>query len=132
MAPPQSPTRAEAGPPPAPIFRISLGNATLLSVLYLVVAIGSDIARRVFTWRWTELVSEHLEEFPARTLRWVGLFGPLRSAYLEGLVGPLMVRVVLGLTMVALIYLLAMAVGTLMWVARWAWEKTQARPGPEA
>jgi hypothetical protein len=121
-------TGPESAPPPAPIFRISLGNATLLSVLYLVAATLSDVARRVFTWRWTEVVSEHLEEFPARTLRWFGLFGPLRSAYLEGLLGPLAVRLVLGLTMVALIYALAMTVGAMMWVARWAYEKTQERP----
>ena len=86
--------------------------------------VAVDVARRVFNWRWAELASEHLEEFPARTLRWAGLFAPLRSAYLEGLIGPMMVRVALGLTMVVLIYALAMFVGALMWGGRWAYEKT--------
>jgi predicted lipid-binding transport protein (Tim44 family) len=111
--------------PPAPIFKISLANATLLSAVYLAVAALTDVLRRVFNWRWAELASEHLEEFPARTLRWAGLFGSLRGAYLEGLIGPLMVRVALGLTMVVLIYALAMFVGVMMWVGRWAYEKTQ-------
>ncbi len=117
-------------PPPAPLFRISLGNATLLSVVYLAAATLNDVLRRVFNWRLAEVVSEHLEEFPARTLRWAGLFGPLRSAYLEGLIGPLLVRVALGLTMVALIYALALFVGGMMWVARWVWEKAKARTKP--
>lgn len=111
----------------APIFRISLGNATLLSVLYLLFATLNDLARRLFTWRWSELLAEHLEEFPARTLRWAGLFSALRQAYLEGLIGTLGVRLLLGLTMVVLIYALAMAVGVMMWVGRWAYEKVQPK-----
>lgn len=109
----------------APIFRISLGNATLLSVLYLLVATLNDLARRQFTWRWSERLAEHLEEFPARTLRWVGLFDELRRAYLEGLIGTLGVRMLLGLTMVVVIYALAMWVGAVMWAGRWAYEKLQ-------
>jgi hypothetical protein len=114
-------------PPPAPIFRISLGNATLLSVLYLVVATVNDLARRLFNWRFTEVLSDHLEEFPARTLRWFGLFGPLREAYVAELVGPLGVRLALGLTMVLLIYALALWVGAMMWTARFVYTKVQAR-----
>lgn len=110
--------------PRAPLFRISLGNATLLSVLYLATAAVTDVLRRWFTWRWAEFLSEALEEFPARALRWVGLFGPLRRAYLEGEVSALSVRLLLGLTMVVVIFSLAMLVGSLMWVGREVYERT--------
>jgi hypothetical protein len=123
LAPPSQP---EAPPQPAPIFRISLGNATLLSVLYLVLATLNDVARRLFTWRWTEVLSDHLEEFPARTLRWFGLFKPLKEAYLTELIGPLAVRISLGLTMVVLIYALALGVGVMMWVVRFVYLKVNA------
>jgi hypothetical protein len=121
----------ETAAPPAPIFKISLGNATLLSVSYLVIATLNDIARRVFNWRFTEVVSDHLEEFPARTLRWAHLWRPLKDAYVQELIGPLGVRLSLGLTMVVLIYALAMFVGALMWLVRFVYLKVQAHgPGP--
>ncbi|GMU60688.1 MAG: hypothetical protein IT380_03395 [Myxococcales bacterium] len=104
-----------------PVFRISLTNATLLSGVYLVGGAAVELARRLWNPRWAERLSLSLEAFPARVLEFLGLFEPLRRAWLEGHLSELQVRLVYGLTTVALIYSLGVAVGGLMWgVARLA------------
>lgn len=97
-----------------PFVRLSLTNATVLSVLYLVVAVAVEVVRRVWNPRWAEQVSLVLESFPARTLELVGAFEPLRNAWLEHRVSDLTVRAVYGATAVALIFALGLLVGALL------------------
>lgn len=100
--------------PGVPFFRISLSNATLLSVLYLGAAVALELIRRAFDFAWCERALRALEAFPARILEWVGLLEPLRRAFLDDKIGQLHVRLIYGLTTVAIIFVLAVGVGGLM------------------
>lgn len=107
-----------------PVFKISLTNASILSGLYLLVAVVVELVRRAWNPRWIERVSLSLEAFPARTLELLGLFEPLRRAWVEERISPLGVRFVYGLTTVAVIFALGLAVGAVMWLIA----KLAARP----
>lgn len=99
-----------------PVFRISLNNATLLSGAYLVFAAATELVRRQWNPRWIERVSLSLEAFPARTLDLLGLFEPLRRAYMNGQLSVTQVRLVYAGTTVSIIFVLGFAVGTAMWL----------------
>lgn len=99
-----------------PVFKISLTNASILSGLYLLIAVVVELVRRVWNPRWVERVSLSLEAFPARTLELFGLFEPLRRAWVEEQISPLTVRFIYGLTTVTVIFALGLAVGAVMWV----------------
>ncbi len=99
-----------------PVFKISLNNATLLSGVYLLVASATELVRRQWNPRWLERVSLSLEAFPARTLELLGLFGPIRSAWVEGRLSQLEVRFIYAGTTVAVIFSLGFAVGGVMWL----------------
>jgi len=99
-----------------PVFKISLTNATILSGVYLVIAVVVELVRRAWNPRWIERVSLSLEAFPARTLELFGLFEPLRRAWVEERLSPLEVRFIYGFTTVAVIFTLGLAVGALMWL----------------
>lgn len=101
---------------PTPIFRISLTNAAILSTLYLVVAVLVELARRYSSARWAERISLAFEVFPARTLDLLGLFEPLRGAWLAGHLSDGGVRVLYGATTVGVIFSLGMVVGVVMWL----------------
>lgn len=99
-----------------PVMRISLTNATIVSVMYLVVATGVELVRRAWNPRWAENLSNAMESFPSRTLELVGALEPLRRAWVEQRISNLGVRLVYGATTVALIFALGFAVGGAMWV----------------
>jgi hypothetical protein len=114
---------------PVPVFRISLANASLLSGLYLVVAVLVELVRRVWNPRWIDRVSLSMEAFPARTLELFGLFDPLRRAWVEGRLSQLEVRLIYGLTTVAVIFTLGTLVGVLMWlIAKLASRSEASKP----
>lgn len=98
-----------------PVFRISLANATLLSVVYLLVAVVVEVLRRALNPRWAERLSLSLEAFPARTLELLGLFEPLRRAWVEGHLSDLHVRLIYGAITVGVIFSLGLTVGAVMW-----------------
>ena len=99
-----------------PIFRISVYNATLLSGTYLLIATVLEVIRRLFSVRWAERACLEMEKFPARALEILGILDPLKHAYAWGGITDWEVRIVFGLTTVTLIFLLAMIVGTGMWL----------------
>jgi len=99
-----------------PVLKISVTNASILSGLYLLIAVVVELVRRAWNPRWLERISLSLEAFPARTLELFGLFEPLRRAWVEGRISPLGVRFVYGLTTVAVIFTLGMLVGGAMWI----------------
>ena len=98
-----------------PVVRISLSNATVLSVFYLGIAIALEGVRRLFGFRWAERACLAMEAFPVRALELLGLMEPLKRAYAWDQLSPVQVRLLLGLTTVLLIFVLAMAVGGGMW-----------------
>ena len=99
-----------------PVFKISVTNASILSGLYLFIAVVVELVRRAWNPRWLERVSLSLEAFPARTLELFGLFEPMRRAWQEDRLSPLSVRFIYGFTTVAVIFTLGMLVGAAMWL----------------
>ncbi|MDP2272721.1 MAG: hypothetical protein Q8N23_09040 [Archangium sp.] len=111
-----------------PVFKISVTNASILSGLYLLIAVLVELVRRAWNPRWIERVSLSLEAFPARTLELFGLFEPLRRAWVEERIGPLGVRFIYGLTTVTVIFTLGMAVGAMMWIISRVAAKSSTTP----
>jgi hypothetical protein len=99
-------------------MRIMGGNAFLLSVLYLVVGIGVEIARRVWPTRFVQRLSLSLDSLPARALELVGWMEPLREAYFSGHISESTLRLVFGATTIVIIFLLAVVVGVFMGTLR--------------
>jgi hypothetical protein len=118
----------EEGAPRFPLVRIMLGNATLLSLLYLVAAIAIEVVRRYFSTRWSEKASLAMESLPARALEMVGLLAPLKRSYVYGSMSEFMVRLIFGTTTVAIIFLMALLVGAGMWTIRMIWERQTKLP----
>jgi hypothetical protein len=106
-----------------PLGSVLGANAFILSVIYLLLGIGVELARRVHPSRFLQRLSLSLDSLPARALDVLGVLGPLREAYLEGRVSELGVRLVFGATTLAVIFLLALAVGLAGWSVRGALER---------
>ena len=114
-----------------PVFRISLTNATALSALYLLVAATVEGVRRFFNFHWAERLANALEEFPARVLHLLGLFEPLRDAYLRGSLEPWQVRLIYGATVVLIVFAMGALVGALMWLLARKARVPDADDGPQ-
>jgi hypothetical protein len=112
-----------------PIFRISLQNATVLSVAYLAAAVLIELSHRYFPLRLTERAALVIEWIPARTLDWVGLYHPIRTAVIDGDLSIFAVRLIFGVTSVLAIFLIALGVGVMMWLVRWAILRADRRHG---
>jgi hypothetical protein len=104
--------------PPLPLMRIMTGNAFLLSILYLLVGLGTEVAWRVRPTVFLQRLSLSLDALPARVLEWLRLLGPLREAYFTERLPAGALRVVFGATTVAIIYVLALVVGLVMGTLR--------------
>jgi len=101
------------------VFRISLTNATLLSVAYLVIATVIELLRRLTGARWAEQISKAIEGFPAGVLRFFRVFYPLQRAWVEQEVTDTQVRLIYGATVVVIIFALGLSVGAGMWLVAW-------------
>ncbi|MBN1207471.1 MAG: hypothetical protein JXB05_21515 [Myxococcaceae bacterium] len=86
-------------------------NAFLLSILYLVVGIGVEVARRFYPVRFVQRLSLSLDSLPARALELVGAMEPLRTTYLDGKIPDYQVRLIFAGTTIVIIFLLAFVVG---------------------
>ncbi|WP_341870747.1 hypothetical protein [Corallococcus terminator] len=107
-------------PPSSPLLQVMWGNAFLLSVLYLLVGIVVELLRRRSSSPTVARLSMALDSLPARALEVVHGLEPLRAAYFDGRISDLGVRVLFGIVTVAVIFLLALVVGAIMAVLRWA------------
>ena len=110
-----------------PLLQIMLGNSFLLSGIYLAGGLLVEALRRIHPTESVVRVSIALDRLPAGVLEAVGLLGPLRDAYLQNDMGGLTLRVVFGLTTVALIFTLALLVGTGMWLVMLVQQRRHAR-----
>lgn len=119
-------------PDAAPLLRIMWGNAFLLSLLYLVLGFGVELALRVYPTRFLQRLSLSLDSLPARALELAGVMERLREAYFNGRISEFGVRIVFGVTTVLVIFLLALVVGSIMGglrflMARRAWRRAGGR-----
>ncbi|WNG49590.1 hypothetical protein F0U60_39810 [Archangium minus] len=115
-------------PPPLPLMRIMGGNAFLLSVLYLLVGIVVEGARRLRPSPFLQRLSLSLDSLPARALELTGLMHPLREAYFSGRITEPVLRLVFGATTVVIIFLLAVVVGLFMGTLRGLAMRKGSRP----
>jgi hypothetical protein len=101
-----------------PLLRAMLGNATLLSVIYLAAAIAIEAVRRFYPSRPAEQASLAIESLPARALDLLGVLRTLRRTYAYGEVSEVALRLLFGGTTVAIIFAMALMVGAGMWLVR--------------
>lgn len=96
---------------PYPLLRIMGGNAFLLTIIYLLVGIGVEVARRFYPTRFVQRLSLSLDSLPARALELVGAMEPLRTIYTDGKLSDAQLRLIFGATTIVVIFLLAFVVG---------------------
>jgi hypothetical protein len=104
-----------------------VGNASLLSVIYLSAGVAIEALRRIHPAPWMEKGSLALDSLPARALDLLGALGPLRDAYVFGHISEIALRLIFGATVVGIIFALAFALGIAMWIGRWLWARQAAR-----
>ena len=104
--------------PRFPLVTIMLGNATLLSSIYLLLAIAIELVRRLSASVVADNLSRAVERLPARALERVGLMVPLARAYFQGELSELVLRLLLGATTVVIIFTMALLVGAGLWAVR--------------
>jgi hypothetical protein len=100
-----------------PLLQIMLGNSFLLSGIYLAGGLCVELLRRLHPTETVVRASMALDRLPAGVLHMLGLLDPVRDAYLQNDMGGLTLRLLFGFTTVALIFSLALLVGTGMWLA---------------
>ena len=92
-------------------------NSFWLSCLYLVLGIATEGSRRFAHLALAESAEETLDSLPARILQAIGALEPLRGLYFSGRASEWMIRCTFGITTLALIFGLALLVGTCSSVA---------------
>lgn len=100
-----------------------IGNATLLSFLYVALGLAMETVRRLRPIRWVENLAVALDALPARILDLAGLLTPIHEWYAFGRLSPFWLRVIFGATTIALIFAMAVVVGAGMWVIRRTWRR---------
>ena len=135
MEPSPQPPQPYPPPPTYPLLRIMGSNAFLLSIVYLMVGIAVEAARRLYPTRFVQRLSLSLDSLPARALELVGAMDSLRTEYLDGKILDYQVRLIFAGTTIVIIFMLAFVVGMLVgslrgYVERRALKKaSQRRPG---
>ena len=105
-------------PPQVPLFRIMFGNATLLSVVYLALGVALELLYRLYPAKWVARGTLVLDSLPARTLELLHLMEPIRQAYAYDRISAASLRLIFAGTTIGIIFLMALVVGTGMWLMR--------------
>ncbi len=113
-------------PAPPRVARVVVSNALTLAVAYLGVGLVVESLRRLYPSRSVLTLSFALDALPAQALSLCGLLGPLREAYLQGQLGEVGLRAIFGATALAVIFLLAAALGLLGAGLRAVWKRRAA------
>jgi len=103
------------------------GNAYTLSVLYLVAGLVMELVRRVAPRPAVEAAIRRLDDLPGTVLHLLGVLPYLQRAQVYEGWGTWAVRVVFGLTTVAIIFLLAVATGLALGGLRWLTLRLRSR-----
>ncbi len=111
------------------LVQIMVGNASLLSVLYLAAGAAIEALRRLHSTPGIERASLAMDSLPARALELAGAMGKLRELYVYGRLSELWLRIIFGATVVAIVFAMAFVLGALMWLVRWVleWQAARAR-----
>ena len=119
MSEPLPPEAVEPPGPPPTIKELVLGNAYALSEFYLYVALFLELMRRIKPRPFFEATMRRLDDLPGTVLHVLGVMPLLRRAFVYEGLGTWVVRLVFGLTTVAIIYALAAATGAGLGLLRW-------------
>jgi hypothetical protein len=101
-----------------PLFRMMMGNASLLSLVYLGAGLLVEVVRRAHPAPWVLQLTLVLDSLPARTLSLFGAMEPLRDAYGYGFVSEEVVRLIFSGTTILIIFAMAVVVGAGLWLIR--------------
>jgi hypothetical protein len=97
-----------------PVVQVMIGNAVLLSILYLSTGLILEIVQHFYAAHWVETASIVLDSLPARVLHEVGVLGPITQAYAYGNLSGFWLRFLFAGTTVVIIFLLAGVVAAAM------------------
>lgn len=120
MTPHAEPPPEQIPEPPLTIRELVFGNALALSGVYLALGLGMELVRRFAPRPLFEASVRRLDDLPGTVLHWLGLLPMLRRIIVYEGIGTWTVRVVFGLTTVAVIFALAAFTGVLLASLRWA------------
>jgi hypothetical protein len=120
MTPQAEPPPEEMPGPPVTIRELVFGNALALSGVYLALGLGMELVRRFAPRPVFEASVRRMDDLPGTVLHWLGLLPVLRRVIVYEGIGTWTVRVVFGLTTVAVIFALAALTGVLLGGLRWA------------
>lgn len=109
-----------------PLWRIAVGNTFWMSSFYFLLALTAEVWRRYVSGASMSPLLWVLEALPARVLAFLGVWGFLQEKYVFGTLNEVSLRLILGLTMVALIFVVAGGVTSALWLLRRPWK---APPG---
>jgi len=115
-------------PPRFPLLDIMLGNAFLLSGVYLSLGLVVEVLRRWFPSERVDTVSLTLDSLPGRVLMLLGVMPKLRELHLYHSLSNGTMRLIFSMTTVGVIFTLALVVGAGMFVLA----KLSERRGPGA
>lgn len=114
---------------PVPLLRVMIANAMLLSGVYALLGLLAELARQYLPSRLSDHAALVIDSLPARALELLGLMGPLRDALFDGRISNFVVRLAFGVTSFAVIFVLALLVGSLTGLARRLTAKKAGRAG---
>ena len=117
-----------------PLLKVMMGNAFLLCVIYLTTGLLVETLRRIYPLRVVDNLARAMDALPARVLELMGLLPRLHDSYGYGnladggeqLLARVGLRVVFGLTTMAIIFVMALAVGAGMYGVRRLFERQAA------
>jgi len=109
--------------PRFPLLRIMLGNALLLSGIYLFLGLVVEVLRRWFPSERVDTFSLTLDSLPGRVLILLRVMPRLRELHLYHSLSNTMLRLIFALTTVGVIFALALVVGVAMFIVAWIAER---------
>lgn len=113
--------------PRFPLLRIMLGNALLLSGIYLALGLVVEGLRRWVPSEGVDRLSLVLDSLAGRVLVETGAMSKLRELYLYNHLSNSSLRLIFELTTVLVIFALALVVGFGMYLVHWWVERLERR-----
>ena len=96
------------------MLRLVFLNTYLLSVIYLVAGLTTELCRRFIPGPFVRRLSFALDALPSRALMKLGLMEHVRDWYESGRLNDLELRVLFSLTTLLVIFVLALVLGAVL------------------
>lgn len=109
----------ERAPSKHPLLDIIVGNAFLMSALYLGLALAVESLRHVWSSAGVYAFAKRLDDLPGTVLHLAGVLPTLRELVSEEKLSVWGLRAIFGVTTVAIIFALAFFTGGCLALMRW-------------